>query len=35
MKYKEIILLEFFMQAHKLLQPGNTEEGFLFYWVVV
>ena len=25
MKYKEMILLESFMQAHKLLQPGNTD----------
>ena len=29
MKYKEIILLEYFMQAHKLLQPGNTENLLL------
>ena len=34
MKYKEVILLESFMQAHKLLQPGNTEDRSSLFFII-
>ena len=30
MKYKEIITFKIFMEAHKLLQPGNTDDVYLY-----